>query len=129
MLSFRFEQCLGPFTMLLGEGSSQTGPFIHLCNKVFLQSVISEIHKLWGSFFFSKCSKVHLHFKNTEKNVRKCFCFIDNSIWIGYVELSMLRREYLSSAANDLTNGAEILDITNRDFFQLIFLLTDEEIW
>ena len=41
----------------------------------------------------------------------------------------MLRREYLSSAANDLTNGAEILDITNRDFYQLNFLHTDEEIW
>ena len=34
---------------------------------------------------------------------KKAFCFGDNSIWIGCVKLSLLRREYLSSAVNVLT--------------------------
>ena len=34
-LSFSFEQCFGPFTMLLVKGFSETGLFRHLCNQVF----------------------------------------------------------------------------------------------
>ena len=33
--SFRFPQCFRPFTMLLGEVSSETGLFKHLSNHVF----------------------------------------------------------------------------------------------
>ena len=34
-MSFSFEQCFGPFTMLLVEGSCETGLFRHLANHVF----------------------------------------------------------------------------------------------
>ena len=47
------------------------------------------------------------------------FSFWDNSIWIGSVELSLLRREYLSSAVNVLTSSLKIFHITKKDFFQL----------
>ena len=35
VLSFRLQQCFGPFTMLLVEGSTEKGLFRHLCNHVF----------------------------------------------------------------------------------------------
>ena len=37
-------------------------------------------------------------------------------------ELVALRREYLSSEANVLTNSLKIVHITNRDFFRLNYL-------
>ena len=56
---------------------------------------------------------------------KKAFCFGDNSIWSGCVKLSLLRKEYLSSAVNVLTNSYKILHITKRDIFQLIYLQND----
>ena len=35
LLPFRFQQCFGAFTMLLVDGSSETGLFIHLTKHVF----------------------------------------------------------------------------------------------
>ena len=35
VLLFSFQQCFGPFTMLLVEGSSETELFRHLSNHVF----------------------------------------------------------------------------------------------
>ena len=52
VMSFRFQQCLVPLTMLLVEESSETGLFRHLFNH---ESVISEIYQLWGSSFFWQC--------------------------------------------------------------------------
>ena len=43
-----------------------------------------------------------------KKNVEKGFSFCDNSIWIGCVNLSVLRREYLPSALNVLKNSLKI---------------------
>ena len=53
------------------------------------------------------------------KNSEKYFYFWDNYIWIGCVELSLLRTEYLSSVVNVLTNSLKILYITYRDSLQL----------
>ena len=38
------------------------------------------------------------------KKIRKSFLFGDNCVRIGCVKLSVLRKEYLSSAVNVLTN-------------------------
>ena len=43
--------------------------------------------------FFWKCGKFYLHFKNAAENSEKAFCFLDNCIWIGCLNLSLLRRE------------------------------------
>ena len=64
-----------------------------------------------------------------KKNCEKVFRFSDNSIWIGYVKLSLLRRVYLSSAVIVLTSSLKILHIPKRDIFQLIFFISDEWIW
>ena len=49
--------------------------------------------------------------------LEKFFCFLDNCIRICCVKLSLLRREYLLSAANVLKKRPKILHITKRDFF------------
>ena len=72
--------------------------------------------------FFSKCSKIEVKFKNDAKNLQKGFCFLGNCIWISSFKLSLLRREYLSSIVNVLTNRPKILHTTKRDFLQLHFL-------
>ena len=45
-----------------------------------------------------------------------------NCIRIGIIKLSLIRRGYISSAANVLTNSSEVWNIKNRDIFQLIWL-------
>ena len=54
------------------------------------------------------------------------FCFWDNCVRIGCVKLSLLRREYLSSAVNVLTNSYKALHLTKTDFFLLNYLPSDQ---
>ena len=66
-----------------------------------------------------------------EKKIQKKFSdpiisFRDNCIWIGYVKLYLLRREYMSLAVNMLTRGLKTSYITKRDFFQLNSLHSDQ---
>ena len=42
------------------------GTFLTFVLLRFSQSVFSSVHQLWGSYFFSKCSKFKLDFKNRE---------------------------------------------------------------
>ena len=70
----------------------------------FWECVIWQINQLWNSSFFCKCSKFYVNFENARKSLEKAFCFWDNCFWIGCVKLSLLRREYWSSAVNVLTN-------------------------
>ena len=92
----------------------------------FPECVISEINQLWGSSFFGKCSKFNVDFKNGRKNPEKAFCFWDNGVRIGCVKLSLLRREYLSSAVNVLTNSYKALRLTKTDFFRLNYVPNDQ---
>ena len=91
----------------------------------FSESVIWDIHWLWGSSFFWKCSKLNVDYKNAEKNCAKGFSFWDNSIWICRAKLSLLRGEYLSSAVNVLTKSLKILNSPNIDLFQLNYVDSD----
>ena len=47
--------------------------FLDIYLTTFSEYVISEIQKLWGSSFFSKCSKFNLDFRNSAKNWEKIF--------------------------------------------------------
>ena len=60
-----------------------------------------------------------------EKFEKKLF-FLDNCIWIGCVNLSVLRRENLWPAVNVFKNSPNILDITKRNFFQFNCLHIDQ---
>ena len=53
------------------------------------------------------------------KNPEKVFCFKDNGVWTCCVTVCILRREYVNSAVNVLTNTPNIFDLTKADFFQL----------
>ena len=64
-----------------------------------------------------------------KKIVESFFCFWDNSIWIGWLKLSVLRREYFQSALSMLGKSLEIFHITNRDFLQVNRLQRDHYIW
>ena len=94
-----------------------------------MECVISEIDQLWGSSFFWKCWRFNAHFENARKNWEKAFCFWDNCVRIGCVKLSLLRREYLSSAVNVLTTSYKALRLTKKDFFRLNYLPNDQQIW
>ena len=61
-----------------------------------------------------------------KKKSEKAFCFLDNCVRIGCVKLSLLRREYLSSAVNVLTNSYKALRLTKTDFFRLNYLPNDQ---
>ena len=103
--------------------------FLDIFQTTFSKSVISEIQNLWGSSFFSKCSKFNLDFKKAEKHQENFFWFWDNSIWIGIVKLSLLITRYLSLAVNMSANNHKIWDITKRDLLQHNCLHSDQWIW
>ena len=63
--------------------------------------------------------------KKKKKNCPKSFFLLDNCIGIGCVQLSLLRREYFSSAVSESTNSPKILHITKIDFSEFNFLRTD----
>ena len=92
----------------------------------FPECLISEINQLWGSSFFWKCSKFKVDFENATKNSEKAFCFWDNYVRNGCVKFSVLRREYLSSAVNVLTNSYKSLRLTKTDFFWLNYVPNDQ---
>ena len=92
----------------------------------FPECVISEINQLWGSSFFWKYSKFKVDFENATKNREKAFCFWDNYVRIGCVKLSLLRKEYLSSAVNVLKNSYKALPLTKTDFFWHKYLPDDQ---
>ena len=64
--------------------------------------------------------------KIQKKNWKKVFSFRDNCIWVGWVKLSLLRREYFWPAVNVLKNSPEILPITKREFFEVNCLHSDQ---
>ena len=47
--------------------------FLDVCVTTFPGSVISEMQKLRGSSFFSKCSKLNLNFKTSAKNAENWY--------------------------------------------------------
>ena len=81
--------------------------------------IISEIQKLWWSWFLSKVSKFQIDFKMAAKNWQNDLCFSDNCIWIGNVILSLFRTGYFSSVANVFISSPKIWHVNNRDFFRL----------
>ena len=82
--------------------------FLDIYPTTFSESVISEIQNLWGSFLFSKYLKFDIHFKNAVKNWGNVLFFWDNCIWIGIVQLSLLKTGYFSSSANVLKSSPKI---------------------
>ena len=123
----RFQQCFGPFILLLLEGSSETRLSRHLSNNLTTYFGIHNSKNISAMrvMFFSKSSFFDLDLKNANKNPEKVFCLLDNGIWMCCVWLSLLTREHLSSAVNVLTNSPRILHISKRDFIYFNYLHSD----
>ena len=66
--------------------------------------------------FFWKCSKFNADSKNEEKNSEKNFGSWGKCIWIVYIHLSLLIREYLSSAVNVLRKRLKNIHVSKSDF-------------
>ena len=126
VLSFKFQQCFNPFTKLTVEGSSETGLSRLLSNHMSRSPYFRKYINYQSHPFFWKCLKFNVDLKNGGKNCEKNTCFLDNCICIGSIKLSLLRTEDFPSARNVLTNSLKILHITKREFFQLIFLHSDQ---
>ena len=123
---WRCEPCLGTFTMLLVEASSETGLFRHLSNHVFRVRNFGNT-KAVRIIFCSKMFKIESRFQKCSQKLREIFCFWDNSIWIGIVKLSLLGTGKFSSASNVLTSSPKIFHVNKRDFFQLNWPCSDQE--
>ena len=54
--------------------------------------------------------KFYVDFRIVAKNPEKIFCFLGNSIWIGWRKFSLLQREYVLSAVIMSTNSPKISD-------------------
>ena len=59
----------------------------------------------------------------------KLFCFLENSIWIRILELSLWRTRYFSSAVNVLRSSPKIWHVNKREFFQLNLFGSGRWIW
>ena len=72
VLRFKFQQCFGPFILLLVGGSSQTGLFRHLSNQVFKNPQVQKYMSAEGDLFF-KMVKIESRFRKCKKNLKKYF--------------------------------------------------------
>ena len=78
VLSFSFQQCFSPFSMLLVEGSTETRLFYLTTH--FRGRKFENTFKLWGSPFFWKSPKLNLNIENAKRNWKNIFRFWDNCI-------------------------------------------------
>ena len=121
----RIQQCLATISMLLVEVFSETSLFRHLSNQVFRVTNFRNAEAVRVNFF-SKYSKLNVFFKNAAQNWENFFCFLDNSVWIVIVKLSLLRTRYFSSVANVLTRSPKIWHVNKRDFWEFSLPVTNE---
>ena len=70
--------------------------------------------------FVLKSLKFNADSKNAQKNSEKMFCFLDKCMWIACFHLSLLIREYLSSAVNVLRKGVRNFHLSKSDFYNSI---------
>ena len=114
------------FDMLTVAGCSEMG-YLKLRLTCLLRSVISKIHRLWKSCFFSKCWKFDADFKNGQKTWQNVFSLLDNCIWYSSCRLQILQREYLSLTVNVLRKSRKSSNISNREVFQVSFPQSDKK--
>ena len=83
--------------------------------------------KLWGSFFFSKCSKFNVHSKTAIKNYKK---FLNYQIIVFELVAvnSPLLQEHSQSVVNVLTSSPKISGLTKNDLFELNLARNDAEV-
>ena len=102
--------------------------FLDIYLTTFLESVISEIQKLWGSSLFSKCQKL-IQISKIQQKIEKNV-FVSKIVASALVSLHVsIKNSILAITANVLTSSPKIWLLNKRDFFQLNFLGRDQWIW
>ena len=59
---------------------------------------------------------------------QKLYCFLDNLIWIGNDNLSLLLLEYTYLPVNLLSSSPQISDLIKYNFFYFKFAQNDEKV-
>ena len=72
LLLCRFQQCLGPFTMFLFQGSSERGLFKHLPNHVFCSPYFKKYISYEGRLFF-KMFQISSRFQKSSEKLTNSF--------------------------------------------------------
>ena len=100
------------FNMLPVGQCSEARLFRHLTNCIFCS--------LWFRKYIT-FEGVTISTSDMEEKILKIFSFLDNCSWIGCYKFFRLRREYLPSAINLLTNTSRISDTLRRTFSNSLF--------
>ena len=114
VLSLRFQHYFGPFSMLFIKRSSESGSFRQLSNNVLWRLYFRKYISYEGDLFFENVPNLIYIWKMQRTFAENFFSYWDNFIWIGCVNLSLLRRENFSSAVNALRSSLKILVIIKR---------------
>ena len=128
VLSLRLKPFFDSFTTLPVKGSSERD-FLDIYLTTFFRVRNFRNSYPMRLIFFWKCSNFDVYLKNAHKNSKNFFFFCDKSIWIVWIELFLLKREYLSSAVNVLAKSLNSLHVTRSFFFQLNYLQNRGRIW
>ena len=94
VLLFRFEQCLGPFIMMLFKGFSETGLFRYLSNHGFLSPAFRKDISYESHLYFENFQNFIDISKIQRKSGENVLPLRDNCISIACVKLSFLRTQY-----------------------------------
>ena len=109
------EHCLGPLNKLTSKGCSENN---HSGNQGTTFPWINNsanIESMKRMFFFSKCSKFYVDFKNAIKNWENVFCLEVNCVRTCSGNFCLLWEEYMWSAVNVLKDGPNNWYRTKRD--------------
>ena len=127
VLPLILKHCFDPFNRLPLKWSSEVDFLNIYLTTCFGVRKFEDTYAMRVTFFV-KSLKFDLDLKNAQSNWEKGFCSWDNSISIGCIKLSLLRRENLSSVVGLLTDSLNTLNITINDFFQLSYLHNNQQI-
>ena len=86
-----------------------------------MESITSDILKLWRWFFFSKLSNIYADLVNTIKLAEDVDGFEGKCVWACCEIFCQSWQQYMWSAVNVVKSGPEISDPTKRHDTQLNF--------
>ena len=116
VLSLILNQCFGPFTMSVVEGSPQTGAFRHSSKHVFRGRQFRKYIR-YERHLFLKMFEILCRFEKRRKNWENMFCFWTKCIRLACIQFSLLITEYLPQAVTVLRKGVKNFHVSKSDLF------------
>ena len=117
-MACRFQQCLGPFSMLTVEQCSETTLFRHLSNHVYGSLQFRKYISYKVYYFFLKMLKILWRCQKGSKNFRKR-SFVSQVIafQLFFCKLSLIRKEYLTLASQCVNRTVPGFQMLLREIF------------